>query len=653
MLKYSIKQLMLCVCLIFSIVPTERLMANPSVTDVSDLTLEELMMQELTITSVAKKPQKLSSAASAIYVLKQNDIRRSGATSLPELLRLVPGLQVARITAHKWAVSIRGFNSQNSSKLLVLIDGRSIYSHLNAGVVWDIHNPILEDIERIEVIRGPGASLWGANAMNGVINVITKPASTTQDNLLVAGGGNEEKVIAAFRHGGKVFDKGHYRIYGRYFDRDDGGSFLGAGTDDRADGFQVGFRTDLTLSDSDQLTLQGDYFQGNEKEALEIVTLANRAIDTRAYQYNVLGRWQHTQGPGNEMSLQFYYNREQWNNDISIPVLVNFHIDTFDLDFQHRFQPLPQHEITWGLGHRLIVDDYDSNAFINLDPGSRNIQLYSAFVQDEITLIADFWRLVIGSKFEHNDYTGFEIQPSIRSIWNWSDKHTLWAAISRATRTPSRTERDGTFLHGHLDALVFKHSSAEDLRSEEMIAYEFGYRWQVNKQLNFDLAAYFNDYSRLLDSIIVKGSHVDEKIAYTGEATVWGFELAMDWRPLDVLLIRAHYSYLDDQSSIKLISSNNQTSPHHQVLLLAGVDISSQLQLNLTGRYVGGISDHNIDGYYGFDVHLAWQAVDGLELAIVGRNLLDDQHPEFNERQIETVPTQVKRSIYGKLTWRF
>ncbi len=654
--KYTRKQPPLRYGLLLLFFVSENVMSKADYVDVADLTLEELMVQELIVTSAAKKPQRLSDVASAIYVLTQDDIRRSGATNLPDLLRLVPGVHVARITAHKWAVSIRGFNSQYASKLLVLIDGRSIYSHLNAGVVWDIHNPMLEDIDRIEIIRGPGASVWGENAMNGVINIITKRPSETQGNLFVAGGGNAEKVIAGFRHGGMVFDKGYYRVYGRYFDRDDGGSFQGAPADDRADGFQVGARTDINFSDNDLFILQGDYYQGNEKETLSLFTSPEKAIDTRAYQYNILGRWQHKTGASNLMTLQFFYNRERWNNNINNSALVNYHIDTFDVDFQHRFQFFDRHDLSWGLGYRLIADDYGKSVFIQYEPSQRNIQLFSAFFQDEITLATDFWRLIVGAQFEHNDYTGFEIQPSIRSIWNWGD-HTFWVSFSRALRTPSRTERDSSirfFDPGSSKAVEL--TSTKQLKTEQMLSYEGGYRWQVNPRLNIDVSGYYHDYKRLIGFDLVSGnvSSVVIETAYRGKATIWGFEIAVDWRPVDRLIIRSHYSYIDDHSIKKMMSSSNQqTVPHHQILISAGWDITSQVQLNLTGHFVDEISDQQISAYYGLDANLIWQPVKNLELSFVGQNLLDSEHAEFNEKTVETQPTEVKRSIYGKLSWRF
>ncbi len=632
--------------------------------DVTNLSLQELMSLDLVVTSPAKKAQKLSDAASAVYVLTNEDIRRSGATTIQDALRLVPGVQVARISAHKWAVSIRGFNSQFASKIQVLIDGRSIYSQLNAGVAWDIHNPMLEDIDRIEVIRGPGASLWGANAVNGVINIITRNANATEGNLLVAGGGNEDRVLTAFRHGGKIDEHSAYRVYGRYFDRAQGASLNGGETHDGSRGVQTGFRTDLQLSPRDQMTIQGDYFQGQEQELLDPGFLRPQEIHTRAWQYNVLGRWQHVGQAGDELSLQFYYNREQWQNDRDTPLLLNYHIDTLDLDFQHRFAMTGSQELTWGMGYKLVMDNYsDTSPIISLDPKQRNIQLFSAFLQDEITLAPGFWRVIVGSKFQHNDYTGFEFQPTIRSIWNWADRHVLWTAVSRATRTPSRVESDATVQFSSTQTSLrstpaqFTFVNAETLRSERMLAYELGYRFQASSRLDFDLAAFYNAYDRLNNLDDIRFDPATKQLligtTYSGEASAWGVELAMDWRPLDSVSIKANYSYLNTRSSVLGIVSNQDTAPKHKAVLSTAYQLGRQWELDLTGRYVSRIELLAVGAYFGLDARLAWKPLDNLEISLVGQNLLDSSHPEFDERTFETIPTEIERSLYGKFRLQF
>ncbi len=629
--------------------------------DLSKMRLEELMAVDVIVTSAAKKPQKLGNAASAIYVLTGNDIHRSGATTLAEILRLIPGVQVARITAHKWAVSVRGFTSQYSSKLQVLIDGRSIYSHLLANVIWDTSNPLLDDIERIEVIRGSGASLWGANAMNGVINIITKHSKDTQGNLLVAGGGNEEKIFGAIRHGGKITDGSYYRFYIKSFEHDNGGSIDNAKTNDLSRGFQGGFRTDIKLTEQDELTFQGDYFEGDEEENLTEASFPEQSIDTKPIQYNVMGRWQHTGTEGDQLALQFYFNREQWDNNISSPALTDYRIDTYDVDFQHQFNFFEQHEITWGVGYRLVSDSYKNrlipDSAINIYPQRhRKIPLYSGFVQDEITLMPGFWRLIVGSKFIHNDYTGFEIQPTVRTIFNWENQ-TFWAAISRSTRTPSRAEDRSVFSKHNIvgSQLTMNFITPIRLRSEELISFEIGYRFNFSPHLSFDFAAYYNDYDRLLDinSTTLMFPTLITDTEYSGKATVMGFEAAMDWRPVDSLAVKLTYTYLDDSSTVSLISNNAETAPHHQATLFASYDLSSQWEIDVISRFVDQIDEYDIAAYIAIDTRLAFKPIKGLELAVVGQNIFDSHHPEFDESTLETTPTEVERSIYGKVSWQF
>lgn len=628
---------------------------EPTIDELSTLSLEELMSLELVVTSAAKKPQKVADAAAAIYVLTNKDIHRSGAKTLAEVLRLVPGVHVARINAHKWAVSVRGFNSQFSSKLQVLIDGRSIYSHLVANVIWDTHNPLLDDIERIEVIRGSGSSLWGANAMNGVINIITKHSRDTQGNLLITGGGNEEKLFGAFRHGGKINDDSYYKFYGKFYERDSGDSLNGAKTNDLSRGFQGGFRSDIKLTERNQITLQGDYFEGEEEENLTSELLPKQAIDTKPKQINILGRWQHTGIQGDELALQFYFNREEWDNDITSPALPDFHIDTYDIDFQHRLNLFENNEVTWGLGYRLIVDSFENSVLTTFRQKHRKIPLYSGFIQDEITLIPGFWRLIVGSKFEHNDFTGFEFQPTIRTIFKWTN-HTFWGAISRSTRTPSRSE-DGIINNTGIanSPLTVRFINASNLKSEELTSFEIGYRFKFSERLNFDLTAYYNDYDHLVESnsttLAFPTLIVDA--AYTGDATTMGFEAAMDWHPSDTFTLKLTYTYLDDKNTFLPSGNSSETSPHHQASLFTAYQISPLLEFDMTTRVVDQVDGYNIDSYVGIDMRLAFKPYKGLELSVVGQNLFDSHHPEFGEKSSETTPTEIERSLYGQLSWKF
>jgi iron complex outermembrane receptor protein len=649
----------------------------PLPADLTELSLEDLM--DIEITSVAKKAQKLSEAAAAVFVITQEDIRRSGATSIPEALRMAPGLEVARIDANKWAVTSRGFNGRFANKLLVLIDGRTVYTPLYSGVYWDMKDTLLEDIDRIEVIRGPGASLWGANAVNGVINIITKSAKDTQGGLIVAGAGTEEQGFGAVRYGGKLGQDIDSRAYVKYFDRDSGVFSSGENGADQWDILRAGFRMDWQRSGPDALTLEGDIYDGEAG-----VTVVTKSFDPYAPPTldeddsisgaNLLCRWKHSVSDSSEVALQVYYDRTERNG----VVLDQIH-DTFDLDLQQQFAPGKRHEIVWGLGYRFVSDDIRNTFYGSWDPDSRDDDLFSGFVQDDITLIKNRLRLTLGSKFEHNDYTGSEIQPNGRLMWTPHDGHSIWTAVSRAVRTPSRTEEDGrlnttVLAPGSLLPLfpgygVVSLFGDGDYESEELLAYELGYRAQPTDQFSVDIAAFFNDYSNLRTLepgnpfLEVSPSPAHLVFPFTVgnkmDGETYGVEVAADWRASDWWRIQASYTYLqiqldlDRDSGDTLSESAEGDSPHHQVSLRSSMDIVSDLALDLWVRYVDDLPSQDVDSYITLDVRLGWKLHEDVELSVIGQNLLDDHHPEYKPEFIDTIPTEVQRSVYGKVTWQF
>ncbi|MGA1875995.1 MAG: TonB-dependent receptor plug domain-containing protein, partial [bacterium] len=427
--------------------------------DFTSLSLEEL--KQVMIISVLKKPEKLTEATSAISVITQEDIRRSGATSIPELLRRVPGFQVAQMSSNTWAVSARGFNHRYANKLLVLMDGRSLYTPLFSGVYWNVQDISLEDIERIEVIRGPGATLWGANAVNGVINIITRKAKDTQGGLVTSGLGNELKRFSTFRYGGRWGDNAFGRVYLQYSERDSLSYTSGDEGNDQWDSLRGGFRIDRSSSEGDLFTLLGDMYRGRDGDKmifcppspppdpnLEIADTELESVDLKSTFLGgyLLGRWQHRISNTSDMTVQLYYDRTQQEKEYSSNSQYRERFDILDFDFQHSFKPANHHEIIWGLGYRFISDHFEARTsempvFI-LNPSSRKTDITSAFVQDGMDIIDDKLQLIAGSKFEHNDYTGFEVQPSLRLLLKLSRAQNLWTSISRAVRTPSRSEYD-------------------------------------------------------------------------------------------------------------------------------------------------------------------------------------------------------------------
>ena len=356
---------------------------------------------------------------------------------------MAPGVEVARIDANKWAVSVRGFNSRFANKLLVLMDGRSVYSPLFSGVWWDVQDTMLEDIDRIEVIRGPGATLWGANAVNGVINIITKKAGETQGGLIAAGGGTEEKGFGAVRYGLKLDEGADLRVYAKYFNRDRSVTSTGAEAADEWDALRTGFRLDHGPSGQNNFTLQGDYYAGNAGTTYDVASITPPYLNTfqkksESAGGNIIGRWKHTFMNDSEFSLQAYYDRSDRKDLFAAGV-----VDIADVDLQYRVKWFGGQELVVGSGYRYTRDDIaNDNQLRTADPASRSDQLLSAFIQDDITLIDNRLHWVIGSKFEHNGYTGFEVQPNTRLIWTPSNIQSVWGAVSRSVRTPSRGETD-------------------------------------------------------------------------------------------------------------------------------------------------------------------------------------------------------------------
>src|SRR5712664_1687432 len=474
----------LAVCLTAS---TEA-QTSRSVPDVTAISMEDLMNMQ--VTSVSKRTQKVADAAAAIFVITQEDMRRSGATSIPEALRLVPGLQVARIDQNKWAIGSRGFNGRFDNKLLVLIDGRSVYTPLLSGVYWNVQDVMLEDVDRIEVIRGPGATLWGANAVDGVINIITKSAKLTQGAGVTAGAGTEERAAGGVRYGGKLGDNTYYRAYTKYFDWGPSAYPLGMTAHDGWDALRGGFRADWTPAGANSLTLQGDIYRTRFDETLTVASLSAPYSNTfpndgKYSGGNILGRWNHT-SEGSSMSLQMYYD----NTTIIYHNLLGDNQNILDIDFQHGFHIGDSQQFVWGVGYRSIRDKNDASFTVSLQPNQVTLNQFSTFLQDEISLVDNRLQITLGSKFERNEFTGFEIEPNARLLWNLTPNQSIWTAVSRAVRTPALTE-EGLRLNSavippgtppnpspFLPAVVAVFGSHQ-FNSEDLLAYELGYRAQV------------------------------------------------------------------------------------------------------------------------------------------------------------------------------
>lgn len=663
----------LLACLLAGLLVPPTLLANhadPLPEDLTDMSLEALMNIE--ITSVQKRPQKKSEAAAAVFVIKQEDLRRWGVTSIPDALRRVPGLQVARIDANKWAITARGFNSRFANKLLVLIDGRSVYTPLFTGVYWEANEVMLEDVERIEVIRGPGGTLWGANAVNGVINIITRAAGDTQGTLVAAVAGNEEQGVS-LRHGAAAGDNGHYRVYGRFRGVDTGepidiGLPQTAAHDDSEFG-QAGFRIDWQGARSMTHTLQGDIYDGHaDQELLIAATAPNPLIDSASLRgHNLLYRLTRTLGPHSDYALQTYYDYVHLDGATLLE-----HRHTLDLDFQHHFLANDRHELMWGVNYRFIHDNTSTTRIFSLAPSRRDVSLITAFAQDEMRFYHDHLRLTLGSKLEHNDYTGFELQPNARISWLTDAGHTLWGAVSRAVRTPARGEHDVNLQMlpppspPGLPTLTVLGSDTFD--TETLTAWELGYRFPLADRASVDLAAFYNRYDRLrtVDVISMPPGAFEAVFGNNMEGNTHGVEIDVHWQLRPGLDLNANYTRLEIDLDLVNGSTDTQSlgaadaSPTHQANLWLGADLARHVEFDAGIRYVGrldlDLSAYGlpvIDDYLAFDARLGWKPRPGLELSITGQNLFDGGHPEFNPDFIFSVPTEVERSIHGKVTWKF
>jgi iron complex outermembrane recepter protein len=635
-----------------------------------DLSIEELLNES--VTSVAKKETKLNQSPAAISIITQEDIRRSGLTSIPELLRMVPGLDVARINANQWAISSRGFNNQYANKLLVLVDGRAVYSPTFGGVFWNAQDVVLEDVDRIEVIRGPGATLWGANAVNGVINITTRSAKETQGGMVSTSFGTEDRPSTTVRYGGQLATNLYYRAYVKYFDREGLVDSTGRDTPDDWKSLRSGLRLDWEPSAENKLTVQGDYY-GNEIEAnVHETTLTpptffhSENVVAHNSGGNALGRWTHSFSDTAQFTLQGYYDHVQ-QEDNSTTVFQ----DTYDLDLQHRFALGTRHDIVWGMGYRLTETRITPSFPVVPTPEERNLPLYNVFVQDDLTLVRDRLHLTLGSKFEHNAFTGWEIQPSGRLLWTPVEHQTIWAAASRAVRTPTVGDRDirsnfSAFQTSPNDPTVLLASFGNsNVRSEELTSYELGYRIEPTKRLSFDLASFYNVYDGLVG--YAQGTprfemdptpHVLIPLPAKNSqsAQTYGAELSARWQVMDHWRLAASYSWL--RMHVKPDPRDEKNSPQHQFQIRSSVDLPHHFEVNGALYFVDSILSDSaqtalpIASYVRLDVGVTWRPMPNLELGIWGQNLLDDRHAEFNNlRNPQRV--EVPRGVMGKITWRF
>jgi len=611
-----------------------------SLQQLKNMQLEDLL--NLQVSGLARRPEKLSDSPSAAQVLTGEEIHRSAATTLPDALRLAPNLLVDQIDSHSWAISSRGFNSSTSDKMQVMIDGRSVYTPLFSGVFWDVQNVMLEDLDRVEIVSGPGASLWGANAVNGVINVVSKSAADTPGALFSGGGGSLTHGYTALRYGDKIGQDLYFRVYGFGYEHDD--TLLPSGKDATNEWRmgQGGFRADWLPKSGEIVTLQGDFYGGSFDQAAPGTT----DVDGQ----NILARWTHPLREESDTTLQLYWDRT-WR---AIPDTFAEDLNTFDLDFQYRVPIGERPQVLTGLGYRLYVDDVQNSEALAFLPAHKNLQLFSGFIQDEVTLVDERLFLTLGTKLEHNDYSGFEIQPTGRLAYKPGTNELIWAAISRAVRSPSRIDTE--FFAPGEPPFTFQ-GGGDRFQSEKLLAYELGYRQQITHRLSGSVSLSFNDYSDVRSVEPLNGSTTEFIILNELAAQTYGAEFSLNWQPVERWRLRGGYTFfhkdiiLGDSQDINQ-GAGEGNDPHHWFVLQSMLDLPARFEFDTIVRYQDNLNQigPSVPAFIALDLRLAWHATKHLELSVSGQNLFDNQHPEFGP---PATRQEIPRSVFGKLTFNF
>lgn len=609
--------------------------------EIKKLTLEELMNIE--VTSVSKKPEKLSEVASAIQVITQQDIYSSGAKTLPEALRLAPNLQVAQVNSSQWAISTRGFNNVLANKLLVLIDGRSVYTPLYAGVFWDVQNVMLEDVERIEVISGPGGTLWGANAVNGVINIITKKASDTKGLFVEAATGTTLPGSGSLRYGAQLTKDVAYRVYGTGFKMGNTLESNRLKSNDNWSMLQGGFQLDWDASEKDQLTLQQNIYSGDPDP-----DAANTSVSVRGS--NITARWNRKNTEKFNFQLQGYYDHtwRDLNNGFDED------LKTYDLDWNNQYALGERHVLSFGSGFRLLDHRVTNLDLFKFLPEQKTLYLYNIYAQDDITMVKDRLRFTIGAKIERNTYTGFEFQPNGRLSWTPLINQTIWAAVSRAVRTPARIDRDFSL---NITPDIQLISANDNYISEEVLAYELGWRLQPSDNISTSLATFYNTYDNIRSVEPLASAAYPVAFGNGVKGKSYGVELSATYQLMSGWNLHGGYTFVKKELSVKPHSKDmnegtaESNDPANQFLVQSTLKLHRDVELGTVLRYIDKLPEPYVPHYFGLDLRVGWHLNKALELNIVGQNLLDRRHTEF----IPSSPTsrQIQRSIYGKLTLRY
>ena len=610
--------------------------------DLGLMSLEQL--GDVVVTSVSRQEERLSNAAAAIYIISSSDIARSGARSLPEALRLAPNLQVARANAREYAVTARGFNSVLVNKLLVLIDGRSLYSPLTSGVFWEVQDVVMADIERIEVISGPGATIYGANAVNGVINIITKSAKDTQAGMVAAGAGEQEKA-ATLRYGGKLANNGHYRVYAQAMSVDDLYTAAGVNTETGMRRSQAGFRADWDL-DGAGLGLSGDVYRGRLGQQLK--------DDVKIAGANLTSRYNATLAGGDNLQVVLIVDHIERNQ----PTAIDETLNTIDLQAQHNMRLGQRHRVSWGGGYRYSMERIVNSTTLAFVPGDLNMHWGNLFLQDEIAL-GDQLKLTVGAKAEHNSYTGMEYLPNMRIGWTpGSAQQLVWASLARSVRAPSRVDRDlyapvtPPLVNG---VPTYTLGGGPNFVSETADVLEIGYRAQASAAFSYSVTAFYAYYDKLATLEVGKTARFEFENRGKGRnrgVEAWArWQVGANWRLTGGLAFQdIDTSLYPGSLGVAGFAGLATADPRRRWMLRSSHDLSATQQVDLSLRHNGPLKTPSVPGYYELDAHWLWKIRPDLELSLTGQNLLHASHPEFGALNRRSL---IERTALLKLVKRF
>lgn len=627
--------------------------------DIDLLSMDVVNVMDMVVMSGRSEDQnqKLFDIPAALTVITNEEIRRSGLRTLPEILRLVPGLHVARMDANRWAIGARGFSGRLNYYQLVQIDGRNVYNTILGGTYWIIPDLVQEDIDRIEVLRGPGASLWGANAVNGIVNIITKKAKDTQGGLISGVFGSDWLADDSIRYGGELDEETYFRVYAKHRQHDDFATYNRPYSDDFRS-TQSGFRIDWEGFEKDTFTLQGDVFctpAGSSVKSFDTVLVRDLDLNSndRYSGGNILGRWDHTFSDTSHSQLKLYYDRVnvEWPDD-SVQ-----RSDIVDLDWQHNFVATDWLSVIWGLGYRANGIDIANGDLARSTVTKMCANTFSGFIQGTFTLVPDKLDLTLGTKAEHNDFTGFEIQPNFKLAWTPHENHMFWGGISRAVRVPAFSQYYIDLNFAAVAPLTTVRILGDDsIPAEELISYELGYRFRSspqNPRVTLDISTFFNRYENYLG--LVPRNQIFLVADDRGVLESHGIEVAVNWQVTDGWKLSANYSWFDIYQHMNgAVDTVRGLTPTNQFAFHSYLDITKDLEFNTSLYYYDNLPASGIPSYTRLDTGFTWRPTDYLELSLVGQNLLDNRHPEYGpDGFISNGVAEVRSSVYAQVVVRF